>query len=51
METLKILQKHFGESTLSGTQVFERHKAFSEGCECKKKTVLENCRVGSREIA
>ena len=29
-ESLKMLQKCFGESTLSRTQVFEWHKAFSE---------------------
>ncbi|KYN35073.1 hypothetical protein ALC56_10593 [Trachymyrmex septentrionalis] len=33
MESLKMLQKCFGESTLSRTQVFEWHKAFSEGRE------------------
>ena len=32
-ESLRILQKCFGESTLSRTQVFEWFKAFSEGCE------------------
>ena len=36
-ESLKMLQKCFGESTLSRTQVFEWHKAFREGRE-----VVEN---------
>ena len=36
-ESLKMLQKCFGESSLSRTQVFEWHKAFSEGRE-----VIEN---------
>ena len=36
-DSLKILQKCFGESTLSRTQVFEWHKAFSE---CRE--ILEN---------
>ena len=36
-ESLKMLQKCFGESTLSRTQVLEWHKAFSEGRE-----VVEN---------
>ena len=36
-ESLKTLQKCFGESILSRTQVFEWHKAFSEGRE-----VVEN---------
>ena len=36
-ESLKMLQKWFRESTLSKTQVFEWHKAFSEGRE-----VVEN---------
>ena len=35
-ESLKMLQKYFGESTLSRTQVFEWHKAFSEGREIVK---------------
>ena len=30
-ESLKMLQKCFGESTLSRTQVFEWHNRFSEG--------------------
>ena len=42
-ESLKMLQKFFGESTLSRTQVFEWHKAFSEGCE-----VVENLLHASR---
>ena len=67
-----MLQKCFGESTLSRTQVFEWHKAFSEGREVVenlphasgpstsvnddniekvKKIVLENRRVGIREVA
>ena len=71
-ESLKMLQKCFGESTLSRTQVFEWHKAFSEGREVVeslphlsrlstpvnddniekvKKIVLENRRVGIREVA
>ena len=33
MESLKMLHKCFGQSTLSRTQVFEWHKAFSEGRE------------------
>ena len=32
-ESLKMLQKCFGESTLSRTQVFDWHKASSEGRE------------------
>ena len=32
-KSLKILQKYFGESTLSRMQVFEWHKAFSDKCE------------------
>ena len=65
-------QKYFRESTLSRTQVFEWHKAFSEGREVVehlphasrpstsvsddkiekvKKIVLENRRVGIREVA
>ena len=65
-------QKCFGESTLSKTQVFEWHEAFSESREVvenlphasrpstsvnddniekMKKIVLENCRVGIREVA
>ena len=68
-ESLKILQKCFGESILSRTQVFEWHKAFSEvvenlphasrqstsvnddNIEKVKKIVLENRRVGIREVA
>ena len=71
-ESLKMLQKCFGESSLSRTQVFEWHKAFSEGhwvvenlphascpftsvnddkIEKVKKIVLENRRVGIREVA
>ena len=71
-ESLKMLQKCFGESTLSRTQVFKWHKAFSEGLEVienlhhasrpstsvnddniekVKKIVLENRRVGIREVA
>ena len=67
-----MLQKCFGEPTLSRTQVFEWHKAFSEGREVVenlphasrpstpvnddniekvKKIVLENRRVGTREVA
>ena len=42
-ESLKMLQKCFGESTLSRTQVFEWHKAFSEGRE-----VVENFPHASR---
>ena len=42
-ESLKMLQKCFGESTLSRTQVFEWHKAFSEGLE-----VVENLLHASR---
>ena len=38
-----MLQKCFGESTLSRTQVFEWHKAFSEGRE-----VVENLLHASR---
>ena len=38
-----MLQKCFGESTLSKTQVFEWHKAFSEGRE-----VAENLPHASR---
>ena len=30
-ESLKMLQKCFGESILSRTQIFEWHKAFSKG--------------------
>ena len=49
----------FGESTQSRTQVFEWHKAFSEGCdivnddniEKVKKIVLENRHVGIKEVA
>ena len=72
MESLKMLQKCFGESTVSRAQVFECHKAFSEGrevvenlphasrpstsvnddnIEIVKKIVLENHRVGIREVA
>ena len=72
MASLKMLQKCFGESTLSRTQVFECCKAFSErrevvenlphasrpstsdnddNIEKLKKIVLENGRVGIREIA
>ena len=72
MESLKILQKCFWESTLSRMQVFEWHKAFSAGREVAenlphashpstsvnddnikqvKKIVLENRRVGIREVA
>ncbi|XP_053990042.1 protein GVQW3-like [Hylaeus volcanicus] len=42
-QSLKMLQKCYGESTLSRTQVFEWHKAFSEGRE-----VLENLPHASR---
>ena len=35
-ESLKMLQKCFGESTLSRTQTFEKHKAFSKGREVVK---------------
>ena len=42
-ESLKMLQKCFGESTLSRTQVFEWHKAFSKGRE-----VVENLPQASR---
>ena len=42
-ESLKMLQKFFGESSLSGTQVFDWHKAFSEGHE-----VVENLPHASR---
>ena len=42
-ESLKMLQKFFGESILSRTQVFEWHKAFSEGRE-----VVENLPHTSR---
>ena len=42
-ESLKMLQKCFGESTPSITQVFEWHKAFSEGRE-----VVENLPNASR---
>jgi len=42
-ESLKMLQKCFGESTLSRTQVFEWHKAFSEDRE-----VVENLPYASR---
>ena len=41
--SLKILQKCFGESTLPRTQVFECHKAFSEG-----RKVVENLPHASR---
>ena len=72
MESLKMLQKCSGESTLSKTQVFEWHEIFSEGrefvenlpyairpstsvdddnIEKVKKIVLENRRVGIREVA
>ena len=43
-ESLKMLQKCFGESTLSRTQVFDWHKAFSEGRE-----VVENLPLASRQ--
>ena len=67
-----MLLKCFGEFTLSRTQVFEWHKAFSKGREVVenlphasrpstsvnddniekvKKIVLENHRVGIREVA
>ena len=67
-----MLQKCFGESSLLRRQVFEWHKAFSEGREVVKnlpyasrpptsvnddniekvkKIVLENRRVGIRELA
>ena len=42
-ESLKMLQKCFGESTLSRTQVFEWHKAFNE---CRE--VVENLPHASR---
>ena len=42
-ESLKMLQKCFGESTLSRTQIFKWHKAFSEGHE-----VVENLPHASR---
>ena len=42
-ESLKMLQKCFGETTLLRTQVFVWHKAFSEGRE-----VVENLPHGSR---
>ena len=42
-ESLKMLLKCFGESTLSRTQVFEWHRAFSEGRE-----VVENLPHASR---
>ena len=42
-ESLKMLQKCFGESTLSRTQVFEWNKAISEGRE-----VVENLHHASR---
>ena len=42
-ESLKMLQKYFGESTLLRTQVFEWHKAFSEG-----RGVVENLPHASR---
>ena len=42
-ESSKMLQKCFGESTLSRTQVFEWHKAFSEG-----RGVVENLPHESR---
>ena len=42
-ESLKMLPKCFGTSTLSRTQVFEWHKAFSEGRE-----VVENLPHASR---
>lgn len=38
-----MLQKCFGESTLSRTQVFEWYKAFTESCE-----VIENLPHASR---
>ena len=41
--SLKMLQKCFGESILSRTQVCERHKAFSESAE-----VVENLPHSSR---
>ena len=44
-ESLKMLQKCFGESTLSRTQVFEWHNI-----EKVKKIVLENRRVGIRKV-
>ena len=71
-KSLKMSQKYFRECTLSRTQVFEWHKAISEGCEVVenlphtihpstsvnddnigkvKKIVLENRRVGIREVA
>ena len=73
-ESLKMLHKCFGESTLSRTQVFVWHKAFSfndgrevvenlprasrpsisvndDNIEKVKKIVLENRRVGIREVA
>ena len=43
-KSLEMLQKCFGESTLSRTQVFEWHKAFSEGSE-----VVENLPHASRQ--
>ena len=42
-ESLKMLQKCFEQSNISITQVFERHRAFSEGCE-----VVENLPHASR---
>ena len=45
-ESLKMLQKCFRESTLSRTQVFEWHKAISEGRE-----VVENLLHASRSSA
>ena len=42
-ESLKMLQKYFGESTLSRTQVFEWDKAFSEDRE-----VVDNLPHASR---
>ena len=42
-ESLKMLQKCFGETTISRTQVFEWHKAYSEGHE-----VVENLPQASR---
>ena len=42
-ESLKMLQKCFGEPTLSKMQVFEWHKAFSEG-----RDVVENLPLANR---
>ena len=71
-QSLEILQKCFGKSTLLRKQVFEWHKAINEGREVAdnlshtshpstsvnddniekvKKIVLENRRVGLREVA